>query len=131
MRLLTRREEDGPPAAAHPLFRAFHYAIPPELHGELEVGHLVWVPFGRDQRQGLVTGFDDDSPVPSERVRPIHKLAAPDPFLRPYQIELARWISHHYLAPLWDTLVLMLPSGVLQGTERVVRLVRGDERQTV
>lgn len=122
MGLLTRRHDDGRWVEEHPLFKTYHYAVPAELSTALDVGHLVWVPFGRDHRQGLVVAFDDAAPVPPEQIRPILKLASSRPLLHPYQIDLARWISHYYLAPLWDTLVLMLPSGLLQGTERVVRL---------
>ncbi|MDQ4075891.1 MAG: primosomal protein N' [Chloroflexota bacterium] len=106
----------------HPLLRAYHYAVPRELLEQLVPGQLLWVPFGSEQRQGVLLGFDDRAPVP--HVRPIQAIAQAEPFLQPYGIDLARWMSERYLAPLWDTLLLMLPPGVLQSTERVLRRTR-------
>ncbi len=113
------RDDVAEPYGAR-LQKTFHYAIPPNLAATLRPGHLVWVPFGQEERQGLVVGLDEQAPVPE--VKPIRRLAYPDPLLQPYQIELAFWMSREYLAPLWDTLVLFLPPGLLQGTETWVRL---------
>jgi len=101
------------------LRRTFHYAVPDHLRGALRVGHLVWVPFGRERRHGLVVGLDERAPVP--HVKAIHALIFPEPVVQPYQIQLADWMSREYLAPLWDTLLLFIPPGLLPGTERWVR----------
>jgi primosomal protein N' (replication factor Y) len=97
----------------------FHYVIPPELQEQLAPGQLVWVPFRHEQRQGVVLGFDDHAPV--QKVRPLTAIAQAEPFLQPYQLDLAQWMSKQYLAPLWDTLLLLLPPGVTQGVDRFLR----------
>lgn len=111
--------EASGPLSDNPLFRTYHYAIPPELSEQLLPGQMVWVPFGNDQRQGLLLGFDDHAPV--AQVRPLRAIVQAQPFLQSYQLDLARWMSQRYLAPLWDTLLLLLPPGVMQQTERVLR----------
>ena len=87
--------------------RTFSYAIPSAL--DIDVGQAVWVPFGDKLLQGIVLEL---SPHPSvEETREIAGVIEPRPLLSPSQVLLARWISQHYLAPLFDAVALMLPPG--------------------
>ncbi len=103
-----------------PLSLAFHYSIPPGLREKAAIGQLVQVPFGPRRLQGIVVGLTDRSPVPE--TRDIEEIVDPEPALSLVQIELARWISGYYLAPLIDCLRLMLPPGLEQRTELTVEL---------
>jgi len=96
----------------------FHYAIPPKLKGQLAPGHLVVVPFGSRYEYGVVVALSDRSPV--AEVREIDALVRPDPILSPVQLDLARWMSATYLAPLIDCLRQMLPPGLLRRARLVV-----------
>ncbi|MBC7249071.1 MAG: primosomal protein N' [Anaerolineae bacterium] len=96
----------------------FHYTIPPELEGRLTPGHLVIVPFGSRREYGVVVALSDSAPV--AEVREVEELARPDPVLLPVQIELARWMSVTYLAPLIDCLRQMLPPGLLRRARLVI-----------
>ncbi|MBC7264272.1 MAG: primosomal protein N' [Chloroflexi bacterium] len=89
---------------------SFHYSIPDALRNEILVGHLVWVPFGSRQLQGVVLSLSDTSPV--AETRDILALLDPQPVLTPYQIALARWISEYYMAPLHLAIWNMLPPGI-------------------
>ena len=89
---------------------AYHYHIPADLREGLRLGHMVEVEFGRRLVQGIVVGFADTAPV--EETKPIIGLVAPDPVLWPWQIELARWLSRRYLAPLNACFRLLLPPGL-------------------
>jgi primosomal protein N' (replication factor Y) len=73
------------------------------------VGHAVWVPFGPRVVQGIVFQLTEFPSV--EETKEIRGLIDPRPTLYPAQIELARWISEHYLTPLFDTAALMMPPG--------------------
>ena len=87
--------------------RTFSYAIPSGL--SIEVGQAVWVPFGEKILQGIVLEI---SPYPAvEETREIIDVIEPHPLLSPAQVMLARWISEHYLSPLFDAVALMLPPG--------------------
>jgi len=87
--------------------QTFSYCIPPRLN--VRAGHAVWVPFGEKVLQGIVTGI---TPYPAvEDTRDIIDTIEPLPLLTPHQITLGRWISDHYLAPLFDSIGLMLPPG--------------------
>ncbi len=107
--------------AAHTLrgglaqFQTFHYDLPPDLLDIVQIGHMVWVPFGRQELQGLVVAFDETSPVQTKSIK---RLARPQPVLTPAQIELAFWIADYYVAPLSETIKLFLPPGLLYKADR-------------
>ena len=87
--------------------RTFSYSIPPDL--SIEAGQAVWVPFGNKVLQGIVLELTDYPAV--EETKDIAGIIEPHPMLSPPQISLARWISEHYLSPLFDAVALMLPPG--------------------
>ncbi len=85
--------------------RTFSYAIPTGL--DIRPGQAVLVPFGEKVLQGVVLEIN---PVPAvEDTREILDVLEPQPILSPNQIQLARWISDYYLAPLFSAVALMLP----------------------
>ena len=75
----------------------------------LAAGHAVWVPFGPRVLHGVVLGLSEYPSV--EDTREIAALIDPRPLLSPSHVELARWISDYYLAPLYEAVSLMLPAG--------------------
>jgi len=87
--------------------RTFSYAIPAGLN--IAVGQAVWVPFGNKLLQGIVLELTDYPSV--TETREISGTIYPYPLVSQIHITLARWISQHYLSPLFDTLSLMLPPG--------------------
>ncbi len=111
-----------------PLESSFHYHLPADLEETVQPGHLVEVEFGRRLAQGIVIALDDQSPV--SETKPIIGLIMPDPVLSPVQLDLARWLSDAYLAPLIDCLRLMLPPGLSRRADVTLELVPGrDEGQ--
>jgi primosomal protein N' (replication factor Y) len=87
--------------------RTFSYSIPPHL--TVDVGQAVWVPFGPKLLQGIVIELIDYPLV--EEVKEIAAVIDQRPVLELARVELARWISRHYLSPLFDAVALMLPPG--------------------
>ncbi|MEX2237436.1 MAG: primosomal protein N' [Dehalococcoidia bacterium] len=85
----------------------YTYAVPPAL--PVEPGHGVYVPFGPRVLQGVVVALSETSEI--EDPRPILSLVEPRPLLTTARIELARWISDHYLSSLYAAVALMLPPG--------------------
>ena len=106
-----------------PLGQAFTYAVPDRLAGRLHPGHLAWVPFRGRRLQAVVLKLGD---VPPDfDTHEIISLVWAQPLLTPAQIALAYWISDTYLAPLIESLRLMLPVGLSQRGRTV--LVRTQE----
>jgi len=103
-------EEEGPEGEYSPLGLTFHYSIPPPLQEKVAVGQLIQVPFGPRRLQGIVVGLTDWAPV--LETRDIEGIVDPEPVLTRVQIELARWMSNYYLAPLVQCFRLMLPPGL-------------------
>ena len=87
--------------------RTFSYAIPSGL--SIDVGQAVLVPFGDKLLQGIVLELSRYPAV--EETREIAGVIEPRPLLSPLQVLLARWLSEHYLSPLFDAVALMLPPG--------------------
>ena len=98
------------PDAETPI-QLFHYHLPIELQGQVQPGHLIWVPFGKQELQGVVVRTAATAPV---QTKAILRLARPDPVLTPAQIELALWIANTCLAPLSEAVRLFLPPGLLE-----------------
>ncbi len=92
--------------------KTYHYSIPPHLSAHIAVGLLVVVPFGTVERQGIIVGLSDSSPVAETKA--IQEISDPRPVLTLPQIALARWISREYLAPLPRAVQLMLPPGLVR-----------------
>ncbi|MCB0214081.1 MAG: hypothetical protein KDJ52_32385, partial [Anaerolineae bacterium] len=101
--------EQDVPEDDNPLALAFHYHIPPHLIDQLQVGHLVAVPFRTQQLMGVVVGLSEISPV--DNTRPIEAILDPVPALTPGQIALAQWLSREYIAPLANCIQYFLPPG--------------------
>ena len=87
--------------------RTFSYAIPSAL--DIDVGQAVWVPFGDKLLQGIVLELSHYPSV--EETKEIAGVIEPRPLLSPSNVLLARWLSQHYLSPLFDAVALMLPPG--------------------
>ena len=98
--------------------RTFSYSIPQGL--SLDIGQAVWVPFGNRVLQGIVLELGQTPQVPE--TREIIGLIEPQPLISPAQISLARWLSDHYLCPLFDAVALMLPPGFERSTLTFISL---------
>jgi primosomal protein N' (replication factor Y) (superfamily II helicase) len=99
-----------------PLRSTFTYAILPSLNGESLAGRRVVVPFGKRSMIGLALAETEHPPeidrLQSEdkpAIKEIAQLMDPVPALPPKLIELGRWISGYYLAPIGETFRAMLP----------------------
>jgi primosomal protein N' (replication factor Y) (superfamily II helicase) len=98
----------------------YHYHLPPDLAGSVQPGSLVIVPFGNQRAQGVVLRYVDDPEV--AKTRPVEDLVEDLPALTELQIALAHWMADETLAPLGTCINLMLPPGLSQRTDTLVRL---------
>lgn len=96
---------------------SYHYHVPSDMRSDLRVGHLVEVEFGRKLAQGIVVAFSETAPV--EDTKPVISLIDPEPVLWPWQIDLARWLSRRYMAPLNACFRLLLPPGLTRWSDSV------------
>jgi primosomal protein N' (replication factor Y) (superfamily II helicase) len=102
--LLTTRSISGP----------FDYRLPERL-GDVEIGSVLVVPFGRRRVVGVVVGLADRSDLPEGRLaEPLEALEAGVP---PELVKLGRWVGEEYCSTPARGLGLVLPPGVGTGAE--------------
>src|SRR3954454_8881472 len=119
----TRHVEVGVDAAGPRGGQTFTYSIPAEL-GDVVAGEAVLVDYGRRRALGVVMGTTLEQP--EREIKPIlARVRSDGPLLPPLQVELARHIARHYLAPPALVLRAMLAPGMLERVERVTRNVDG------
>ena len=90
----------------------FHYHLPPELEGQVQPGHLVEVPFGRQRVQGVVIKQVAHPSVTETRA--VKSVIDSTVVVTPHQLVLADHLSTSTLAPLSACISLMLPVGLSQ-----------------
>ncbi len=98
----------------------YHYHLPAELEGSVQPGMLVIVPFGKQRAQGVVLRKVDVPEV--AKTKPVEELVDEKPALTEEQIQLAYWLAAETLAPLGVCINLILPPGLSQRTDTLVRL---------
>src|SRR5271170_2333172 len=91
-----------------PLRSLFTYSVPAKLESSELVGRRVVVPFRNRKMIGVGVALTDRAPNVA-RVKEIAELLDPIPALPPALIELGRWISKYYVAPIGETFRSLLP----------------------
>jgi primosomal protein N' (replication factor Y) len=91
-----------------PLRSTFTYAIPDSLRDEDLVGRRLLVPFRNRAIVGVGLCVSDNAPTVA-RLKEISGLLDRLPALPPKLVELGRWISKYYIAPIGETFRAMLP----------------------
>lgn len=98
----------------------FHYHLPPELEGQVLQGHLVEVPFGKRQVQGVVLRQVAQPSV--TETRPVVGLLDQSVVLTREQLALAGCLAESTLAPLSACINLMLPVGLTRMADTLYRI---------
>jgi primosomal protein N' (replication factor Y) (superfamily II helicase) len=89
----------------------------------LPLGSQVVVPFGRRTVTGFVVGYSQpEAACAGKDVREILEVVGTSPPLDEAVLDLCRWASSYYLAPLGEVLNAALPSGERASASRRVRL---------
>lgn len=102
----------------------FDYSIPLEFESLTQVGSLVNIPFGKQMAQGIVVQLLDEPSV--DKTKSIEAVVESDRVLTPYQMELASWIADENLSTLSECLDMMLPAGLSQHTDILLKLLSAD-----
>ena len=99
---------------ARDLDRTFDYEIPQELEEKVEIGSLVFVPFGNRKKleEGYVISLKESSQYSTKKIVNVEK----NEILNEEKIELAKWISKRYFCNLSDSIKLLLPPGTTTKT---------------
>ena len=85
--------------------RTLSYSVPADMNAE--AGNLVWAPLGSRLVKGII--FEKVSQPDSYYTKDIRSVVGPCPLLTQASLDLARWISQHYLSSLYEAAALHLP----------------------
>jgi primosomal protein N' (replication factor Y) len=107
----------------------FDYAIPDELAGQVGLGSLVTAPFGNQTVQGVVMDLLDAPAVAA--TKPLESLLDPLAVFSVPQMELAKWISAHYLQSLAAVIGMMLPTGLSQQADVLYSVISRQSSEIV
>src|SRR5690348_17101975 len=91
-----------------PLRTTFTYAVPEQLHGTLQLGSRVLVPFRKKSLVGVVVELVEVAQADA-KIREVARVLDLVPALTPKLLELANWIAGYYLAPIGEVFRTMLP----------------------
>ncbi len=81
------------------------YRVPADL--KTEIGQIVEVPLRNKRIKGVILSYEEQEPP--YKTRDIFKIVENAPHLKPWQVELMRWIAAYYFSPLFRALKLFLP----------------------
>jgi primosomal protein N' (replication factor Y) len=90
-----------------PIDTAFTYRLPETLRRRVQPGCRVLVPFGARKLTGVVLATHSQPPV--GQTKEALRLLDEEPALDQSLLDLGRWISTYYCAPLGETLRAMTP----------------------
>jgi primosomal protein N' (replication factor Y) len=113
--------------------RVLDYSVPPQLLSHLRIGQRVRVPLGRQNRPafGYVVALRPTAEYP--KIKNLLGIADDRVLITPQLLNLSRWISRYYAAPLGVVLDGVIPSAVRKriglGYSSVVR--RAMDRESI
>ncbi len=81
-----------------------------------DIGRCVRVPFGREEKLGVIVAVGVDSDLATERLRPVVALRRDLPSLPADWLALVGFASAYYHAPMGEVVALALPPGVRRAT---------------
>ena len=110
-----------------PVQVSFSYGVPEGLPLP-ERGVRVLVPFGARRVIGLVTGPGKTS---ERELKDVIDVIDESPLLSPPLLDLAQWVSEHYLAPPGECYRLLLPPAGITASRAMARLADGVDARRV
>ena len=93
-----------------PIRGTFQDSLPDDLVGDSLPGYRVLVPFQKRHLIGLIVSVSEGE---EEGLKRVIRLLDHKPILAQNLVDLGRWISWYYLAPLGESYRVMLPPGIL------------------
>lgn len=100
-----------------PLARYFDYVLPQTCRAEK--GVRVRVPFGRQEKIGIVVDFPAETDIPHAKLKPVSAVLDEHSLFSQEMWQLLEWAAHYYHAPFGEVLHSALPVKLRQGEANV------------
>lgn len=104
------------------LSKFYVYEIPSYLKNKIKIGSLVKIPFSRSIQVGYVIGFTTEKPV--KNIKKIQAILEEKPQFFQIMLELCKWMSDYYLAPLLRCVKHIIPPGGVSTVITYVKLIK-------
>lgn len=103
-------------AVGIPLRQIFDYLLPPDISADrLQEGARVNVPFGRQQRVGVIIEIVDRSDLDEGKLKACTELLDNTPIFDSQQIKLLKWASAYYHHPVGEVFAAAMPAELRKG----------------
>ncbi len=96
-----------------PLPRTFDYLLPDGM--TVKAGCRVRVPFGKQERIGIVAAVSERSELPLDELKPVAEALDDEPVFSGTVWQLLMWAAEYYHHPIGDVLFHALPILLRQG----------------
>lgn len=107
-----------------PLETPLTYRVPPPLAPWIQIGARVRVAVGRRELVGLVLALSSAPPaeLKETQLKDIVEILDGEPVISGSLIELSRFLSEYYLAPIGDSVLMACPAGLAPLANPILRL---------
>ena len=102
----------------------FYYLIPEEIKEEIKAGTIVHIPFGKQELKGFVLDTSLKEIKSKFQIKPIYEVLHKKPIWNEKFIELAQWISKHYLTNIGTVLAASISTGIIDDYINEVELIK-------
>ncbi|HSO76899.1 MAG TPA: primosomal protein N' [Blastocatellia bacterium] len=111
--------------------QTFTYNLPGDLASRAAVGSRVTVPFGQKTLTGFIVALHGQlvGEVAESDIKDVETLIDEAPVISDEILELTRWVSEYYFAPLGECIRAALPAGAAVVSERVVTITGAGRSQ--
>ncbi len=96
-------------AVPFPLPRSLHYAIEPEVAGQLSPGSVIEVKLKNRPTYAFVLGFPENAEIERDKLKPIEAVLVAEPLFDEVMLRFLRWVSDYYCHPLGEVLAAAVP----------------------
>lgn len=104
-------------ALSVPLRRLFDYTVPEEYNDAPYRGKRVKVPFGKQEKIGLVIQECEQSDIPVAQLKPIHAVLDEQPLFPEVSLQFIEKLARYYHHPIGEVAFTGLPQRIRQGKE--------------
>ncbi|WP_111980350.1 primosomal protein N' [Algibacillus agarilyticus] len=103
-----------------PIRRYFDYIIPDAFVHSLAVGMRVRVPFGRNDKMGMVLGLSSTTEWQESKLKTISAVLDDEPLFDAVSIHMCEWLCRYYLCPPGEAFINLLPKKLKAGELAVI-----------
>ncbi len=92
--------------------QVYDYKIPENLKNNLDIGHVVRVPFGNRSLNGFVVGFTEKPEIEKSKIKTIQEKIVEEKLFDCQMLKLFKYLAYYYHSYLIKIIKTAIPTGV-------------------